>query len=392
MIYDPYSRQMQEDPFPTYTQFRDEEPCHYNPKMDFYALFRFQDVWEATLDWKTFSSRLGPSLEVRSEPPPEHVPSIIGMDPPRQVKIRNLVSKGFTPRRIGGLEPEVRRIAARYLDAFVEAGGGDIQEAFSSKLPMDVISLLVGIPEEFRSGYRRAVERMLMRDPDTGRPLPPEPDALDTRGMLLDLLKQRRREPREDLITVAAQTEFEDVDGVRRRLTDQEVVAFIGLLATAGSETTVKLIGNCLVYLWQHPEQRKRLWEDPSLMDGAIEEVLRYDPPSQFQGRVAESDVRSGGVTIPARARVALVTGAACRAPREFDDPDRFDIDRRPNRELHFGYGAHVCIGKSLARQETRVALEEIAKRFPDYEVIEESLTRTYQAHVRGFATVELEI
>ena len=392
MIYDPYSRQMQEDPFPAYAHFREEEPCSYNPKMDFYALFRFEDVWQATLDWKTYSSRLGPSLEVRSEPPPERVPSIIGMDPPRQVKIRNLLSKGFTPRRIEALEPEVRRIAARYLDAFVEAGGGDIQAAFSSKLPMDVISLLVGIPEEFRDGYRRAVERVLMRDPETGMPLPPEPDGLDTHAMLLDLLKQRRREPREDLLTVAAQSEFKDVDGVRRRLTDLEVVAFIGLLATAGSETTVKLLGNCLVYLWRNPEQRKRLWEDPSLIDGAIEEVLRYDPPSQFQGRVAQRDIEIHGVTIPAGARVALVTGAACRDPREYTDPDRLDIDRRPNRELHFGYGAHVCIGKSLARQEARVALEEIAKRFPDYEVVEEGLTRTYQAHVRGFATVPLEI
>ena len=392
MIYDPYSREIQEDPFPIYAHFREEEPCHHNPKMDFYALFRLEDVWVATLDWETFSSRLGPSLETRSEPPPELAPSIIGMDPPRQVKIRNLLSKGFTPRRIAALEPEVRRIACRYLDAYVEAGGGDIQPAFSNKLPMDVISALVGIPEKFRDGYRRAVERSLVRDPETGEPLPPEPGALDTRAMLLDLLRQRRREPRADLISVAAQSEFEDVDGVRRRLTDQEVVAFIGLLATAGSETTVKLIGNCLVYLWQHPEQRKRLWEDPALIPQAVEEVLRYDPPSQFQGRVVQRDVHLHGVTIPEGARVALVTGAACRDPREFDDPERFDIDRRPRRQLYFGYGVHVCIGKALARQEARVALEEIARRFPDYEVVEEGLTRTYQAHVRGFATVPLVI
>jgi len=392
MIYDPYSRQMQEDPFPAYAYFREEEPCHHSPEMDFYALFRFEDIWQATLDWKTFSSRLGPSLETRSEPPPEQVPSIIGMDPPRQVRIRNLLSKGFTPRRVAALEPEVRRIACGYLEDYVEAGGGDIQAAFSNKLPMDVISALVGIPEEFRDGYRRAVERMLMRDPETGLPLPPETGALDTRAMLLDLLRQRRRAPCEDLISVAAQSEYEDVDGTRRRLTDQEVVAFVGLLATAGSETTVKLLGNCLVYLWQHPDQRKRLWDDPALIPGAIEEVLRYDPPSQFQGRVAQRDVRYHGVTIPEGARVALVTGAACRDPREFDAPDRLDIERRAERQLYFGYGVHVCIGKSLARQETRVALEEIGRRFPDYDVIEEGLTRTYQAHVRGFATVPLAI
>jgi cytochrome P450 len=359
--------------------------------MDFYALFRFEDVWDATLDWQTFSSRLGPSLETRTEPP-EGQMSVIAMDPPRQVRIRNLLAKGFTPQRIAALEPEVRRIASSYLDPYVESGGGDIQAAFSNKLPMDVIAALVGIPEEFRDGYRRAVERVLMRDPETGLPLPPEPDALDTHAMLLDLLEQRRREPREDLITVAAESEFEDLDGQRRRLTDGEVVAFIGLLATAGSETTVKLIGNCLVYLWRNPDQRKRIWEDPTLIPQAVEEVLRYDPPSQFQGRVAQRDVDYHGVTIPEGARVALVTGAACRDPREFDDPDRFDIDRQPDRQLYFGYGAHFCIGKSLARQEARVALEEIGKRFPDYEVVEEGLTRTYQAHVRGFATVPLVI
>ncbi|MCH2170496.1 cytochrome P450 [Myxococcota bacterium] len=392
MIYDPYSREVQENPFPIYEYFREKEPCHHNPEMDFYALFRFEDIWEATLDWQTFSSKYGPSLETRSEPPPELVPSIIGMDPPRQVKIRNLLSKGFTPRRIAALETEVRAITRHHLDEYVESGGGDIQEGFSSKLPMDVISALVGIPEEYRAAYRRSVERGLMRDPDTGLPLPREPDALDTRAMLLELLEQRRRNPCDDLMTVAAQSEFEDLDGERRRLSDHEIVAFIGLLASAGSETTVKLIGNCIVYLWQHPDQRRQLWEDPSLIPGAVEEVLRYDPPSQFQGRVTQRDVTYHGTTIPEGARVAIVTGAACRDPREFNDPDEFDIRRRPDRELHFGYGAHVCIGKSLARQETRVALEEISKRFPDYEVIEEGLTRTYQAHVRGFASVPLKI
>ena len=392
MIYDPYSREMQQDPYPTYARLLDQDPCHYNPTMDFYALFRFQDVWDAALDWKALSSRLGPVLEVRDGQPLGYPRSIISMDPPAHTRIRNVLSKAFTPRRIAGLETDVRRIASQYLDEYVESGGGDIQGAFSNKLPMDVVSTLLGIPEEFRDDFRRVAERRLMRDPDTGLPLDPEPDALDTEAMLRDLLEERRRRPREDLITVAAQSEFRDVDGVQRRLTGEEVVAFASLLAVAGSETTVKLLGNCLVYLWRHPDQRKRLWEEPQLIPQAVEEVLRYDPPSQYSGRVAERDVSFHGVTIPRGARVALVTGAACRDPREFSDPDRFDIDRRADRQLYFGYGSHVCIGKSLARQEARVALEEIGKRFPDYEVIEEGLTRTYQAHVRGFASVPLAI
>ena len=390
MIYDPYSRQMQENPNPTYHYFLEEDPCSYNPKMDFYALFRFEDVWEATLDWKTYSSRLGPTLENRTAPPTDMM-SIIAMDPPRQVKIRNLATKGFTPRRIAAMEQEIRRIARLYLDPLRDMHACDFQEALSTKLPMDVISALLGIPEEFRASYRETVEKGLERDPETG--LPPEADweALQrNREYLLGLVEERRTRPRDDLITVLAQTRYEDVDGETKPLTDSEILAFVGLLAAAGAETTQKLIGNCMVYLAQHPAQRQRLWDDPGLIPAAIEEVLRYDAPSQFQGRVAQRDVVVHGVTIPEGARVALVTGAACRDPREFPEPDRLDIDRRPERQLYCGYGQHVCIGKSLARLETRVVLEEVRERLPHYEVDEAGLTRTYQAHVRGFASVPI--
>ena len=392
MIYDPYSRELQENPYPVYEFFRRNEPCSYNPKMDFYALFRFDDVWDATLDWETYSSSLGPSLENRGELPGE-IMSIIGMDPPRHVRIRNLATKGFTPRLIARLETEMRRIAHRYLEPLAGSGGCEFQDACSNKLPMDVISALVGIPEQDRDRYRQSVDRVLERDPDTG--LPPADAAegmLQARDYMLGLLKARRASPQDDLISLLAHAEYEDVDGVTKRLTDEEVVAFVGLLAAAGSETTTKLLGNCMVYLARHPEQRQRLWRDPSLIPGAIEEVLRYDAPSQFQGRVALKPVRVHDVTIPEGARVALVTGAACRDEREFPDPDRFDVARRPERALYFGHGHHVCIGKSLARLETRVVLEEVRERFPDYEVDEAGLTRTYQAHVRGFATVPIRI
>src|SRR3990172_12130536 len=169
VIYDPYSRQMQEDPYPTYRHFRDEEPCTHNPTMGFHALFRFEDVWEAPLDGSTYSSWLGPILKDKGEIPGE-VMSIIGMDPPRHVRIRNLVSKGFTPRRIAGLEPEIRRIAGRYLDAVAGERSFDFQAALSNLLPMDVISVLVGIPEEDRAAYRGWVDKGLERGPGTGKP------------------------------------------------------------------------------------------------------------------------------------------------------------------------------------------------------------------------------
>ncbi len=383
---------MQEDPYPTYRYFRDEEPCTYNPTMDFYALFRFEDVWEATLDWKTYSSSLGPILENKGEIPGE-VMSIIGMDPPRHVRVRNLVSKGFTPRRIAGLEGEVRRLARGYLDAVAGERSFDFQAAVSNLLPMDVISVLVGIPEEDRATYRGWVDKGLERDPETGKPPAGAAEGMWSASAYVGrLLAERRERPRDDLVSLLAHSEYEDVDGARKRLADHEVIAFVGLLAAAGAETTTKLLGNCMVYLSRHPDQRRRLWEDPRGLPQAIEEVLRYDAPSQFQGRVAMRDVRVHGTTIPRGARVALVTGAACRDEREFPDPDRLDLGRRPARQIYFGYGNHVCIGKSLARLEARVVLEEIRARFPDYEVDESGTTRTYQAHVRGFAKVPIRV
>jgi len=391
MLYDPYSRAMQEDPFPTYRHFLEHEPCTHNPKMDFYALFRFEDVWEATLDWKTYSSSLGPSLENRGQIPGELF-SVIGMDPPRHTRLRNVVSRGFTPKRIAALEPEVRKLAARYLDALRGERRFDVQQEFSVKLPMDVISVLLGIPEADRDWYRHTVDKGLERDPETGQPGMENLSMLgESRDLVLSLLADRRKQPREDLITVIAEAEFTEPDGTQRRLGDDEVAAFTTLLAAAGAETTAKLIGNMIVYLFQHPEQRRFVFEDvKARLPNAIEEVLRYDAPSQFQGRVAMRDVTVHSVSIPKGARVALVTGAACRDPREFADPDRLDVTRTPDREIYFGYGQHVCIGKSLARLETRAAMEELALRWPDWQVDESGLTRTYQAHVRGFQNVPL--
>jgi cytochrome P450 len=391
MLYDPYSRAMQEDPFPSYRHFLAHEPCSYNPKMDFYALFRFEDVWDATLDWKAYSSSLGPSLENRGQIPGELF-SIIGMDPPRHTRLRNIVSRGFTPKRIAGLEPEVRKLAAHYLDALRGEKRFDVQQAFSVKLPMDVISVLLGIPEADRDWYRHTVDKGLERDPETGQPALENIEMLGrSRALVLDLLAERRKHPKEDLISAIAEAEYSEPDGTRRSLDDDEVAAFCTLLAAAGAETTAKLIGNMIVYLFQHPDQRRYVFEDAKArLPNAIEEVLRYDAPSQFQGRVALCDVTVHGVTIPKGKRVALVTGAACRDPREFADPDRLDVTRTPEREIYFGYGQHVCIGKSLARLETRVALEELALRWPDWQVDEAGLTRTYQAHVRGFQNVPL--
>jgi cytochrome P450 len=387
MIYDPYSRPFQEDPYPLYKHFRDEDPCTYNPDMDFYALFRFEDVWNATLDWETMSSSLGPTLENRGEMSGDFF-SIIGMDPPRHTRLRNIVSRGFTPRRIAALEKEIRSLARGYLDRLAELDEFDFQQEFAVKYPMDVISAFLGIPEEERDDYRLGVDMGLERDPEGGLDLEAVAHLSASRDRMEGLISDRRKHPREDLITVLAEAEYEDVDGQTRQLSDEESMSFVNLLASAGAETTAKLLGHAMFLLWKHPDQRQWLWDDFERLPNAIEEILRYEAPSQYQGRVALRESTWHGVTIPVNARVALVTGAACRDEREYDGPDQFDVKRTLDRKLYFGHGHHLCIGKSLARLETRIALEEIAARFPNYEIDEAGLTRTYQAHVKGYVNL----
>lgn len=389
MIYEPYSRPFQENPYPLYKHFRDEEPCTYNPDMDFYALFRFEDVWNATLDWETMSSSYGPSLENRGQMP-GHVFSIIGMDPPGHTRLRNVISRGFTPRRMAALEDQTRSLAKEYLEPLGSLREFDFEQEFAVRFPMDVISILLGIPKEMRDQYREWVDKGLERDPDGGMAKDAVFNLGNSREYVSDLINERRKHPREDLITVLAEAEFEDIDGRTRRLTHEECGAFTTLLAAAGAETTAKLLGHAAYLLWKHPDQRQSLWDDHARIPNAIEEILRYEAPSQFQGRVALSDSTWHGVTIPKGARVALVTGAACRDEREFDDPDGFDITRKQDREVFFGHGHHVCIGKSLARLETRIALEEISSCFPNFEVDEAGLTRTYQAHVKGYVNLPI--
>lgn len=389
MIYQPYSRPFQEDPYPLYKHFRDEDPCSYNPDMDFYSLFRFDDVWDATLDWETMSSSYGPTLENRGELDGTLF-SIIGMDPPSHTRLRNVISRGFTPRRMAALEDQIRGLAKEYLEPLATCSEFDFEQEFAVKFPMDVISVLLGIPKEDRDEYRQWVDKGLERNPDGGLDAKAAFGLTSSREYVSKLISERRTSPREDLITVLAEAEFEDVDGKIRQLSQEECGAFTTLLAAAGAETTAKLLGHAVYLLWRHPEQRQMLWDDYDRIPNAIEEILRYEAPSQFQGRVALVDSTWHGVTIPKGARVALVTGSACRDEREYRDPDRFDVTRQHDRELYFGHGHHVCIGKSLARLETRIALEEIAARFPHYEVDPDGLTRTYQAHVKGYVNLPI--
>ena len=386
MEYDPYSYEIDEDPYPVYRWMRDEAPLYYNERLDFWALTRFQDCLDAFLDWRTFSSARGTVLELMDEP--IGGPLIIFMDPPRQVRLRNLVSKAFTPRRIGALEARIRAIATGYLDALVGRPRFDVVKEFTAKLPMDVISEMLGVPRADRDTVRGWSNDVLHRDPGSTA-LPQR--AIDAMPKLYEYftasLAERRRRPRSDLMTELTQAE---IDG--ERLTDVEITSFMNLLATAGNETVTKLLATACYWLWKNPDQRRVLCEDPTALPTAVEETLRYDPPSQYQGRVTTRDHELHGTLLPKGARVLLINGATGRDERRFPDPDRYDVRRQFDFHLGFGYGQHVCLGMSLARLESRIALGELLRRFPDYAVDGAGIERMHSSNVRGFAGLSLEV
>jgi cytochrome P450 len=389
--YDPYSYALDADPYPHYRALRDRAPVYRNEQLDFWALTRFDDVLQAFADFETFSSARGTVLELMDRPVVG--PLIIFMDPPRQTRLRNLVSKAFTPRRIAKLEPTIREIARGHLDKLVGRNRFDAVVDFTAKFPMDVISTMLGIPSADRDSVRGWSNDVLHRDP--GNPMPP-PRALRAIESLMDYftraLAECRRRPRDDMMSDLVRAELRGEDGKPERLTDLEIKSFFNLLATAGNETVTKLLATAIYCLWKNPGQRRLLLEDPALIPNAVEETLRYDPPSQYQGRVLTRDVELHGTLVPRDARVLLINGATGRDERKFSEPERFDVRRSIDQHLGFGYGRHVCLGAFLARLESRVALEEFLQRFPDYEVSKGGIERMHSSNVRGFAGLKLEI
>jgi cytochrome P450 len=387
--YDPFSYEQDEDPYPVYARMRDEAPAYYNARQDFWALTRFDDVLAALVDSETYSSLNGTSLEFMDTPKPDSG-LIIFMDPPRHTRYRNLVSKAFTPRSMAQIEPEVVRIARAHLDALEGRSEFDLVADYTARLPMDVISALLGIPESDRREVQRKSNSILHREP--GNPLP-TPEAIAASGDLLvyitRLMAERRARPGDDLLTRLLEVEVEDDRGERARLSDDDVRMFFVLLATAGNETVMKLLATTLHELWKRPDQRRVLTSEPRWIANAVEETLRFDPPSQYQGRVTTRDVKLHGATIPKGARVALVNGASGRDPRKFASADAFDVRREIDLHLGFGYGRHVCLGAHLARMESRIGIAEFLARYPEYEVT--STERMHSSNVRGFKSVRVE-
>jgi cytochrome P450 len=388
--YDPFSYELDQDPYPTYRWMRDHAPAYRNERLDFWAFTRFSDNYDAFVDPTTYSSSHGTSLEFMDTPKPG-TGLMIWMDPPRHTRYRKLVSKAFTPARIGELEPMIRRIACEYLDPLVGRPRFDAVKDFTARLPMDVISTMLGIPESDRLMVQQRSNLMLHRDP--GNPMPTQA-AFDAQIELLkyvtELIADRRRSPKQDLMTRLVEVEL-DEDGVRSRLSDDDIRMFFSLLATAGNETVTKLLATAFHELWKNPDQRRILTSDPGVIPNAVEETLRFDPPSQYQGRVTTREVSLYGKKIPKGAKVLLINGASGRDERKFPDPDRYDVRREIDFHLGFGYGRHVCLGAFLARMESKIALEEFLTRFPDYEIPTDGVERMHSSNVRGFSGLVIE-
>ncbi|CAN5517752.1 cytochrome P450 [soil metagenome] len=387
VIYNPYAYEIHEDPYPTYERLREEAPLYHNADMDFWALSRHSDVIEGFRDNERLSSSHGVSLDpAASGPHAYRTMSFLAMDPPMHGRMRALVSRGFTPRRVAQLEPRIREIARGYLADIVERDEFDFIKDFAGRLPMDVISELIGVPPEDRDELRIKSDLLVHRE-DGVQDVPPEgmAAALALIVYYSEMLAERRANPSDDVISALLEAE---IDG--DRLDDDEIIGFLFLMFVAGNETTTKLLGNSWYWGWRNPEQLAKPFADPTCIPAWIEETLRYDTSSQMLARIATQDIELHGGVIPAGDRVVLLAGSANRDHRVFPEPDRYDLDRpEPQQQLaSFGFGRHFCLGASLARLEARVTLEELVAAVETYDIDPAGISRVHSVNVRGFATL----
>ncbi|MEN8181524.1 MAG: cytochrome P450 [Myxococcota bacterium] len=383
--YDPYAYRTHEDPYPIYAALRARAPVYRNEEIGFWALSRHADVLAALRDFALYSNRFGVSLDpAASHPRADATMSFLAMDPPRHTRMRALVSSAFTPRRVSSLEPHIRELASRYLDRFVSLGRCEFIRDFAGRLPMDVVSEMIGVPAADREELRGWADAVVHREEHT-RDVPPE--GMQAAGRLLayfrELVIEREKKPRNDLTGALLAAE---IDG--DRLSPREVLGFLFLMIIAGNETTTKLLANALYWLWRNPGERDRVREDPGRIACWVEETLRYDGSTQALARTLSRDVELQGEKLREGDRVVLLIGSANRDERVFEDPDRFDILRNTSSMLSFGQGTHFCLGAALARLEARVALEEVWRRMPDFEIDPAGLARIHSINVRGFAAL----
>lgn len=379
------------DPTEVYRPLRDEAPVYFNERYGFYALSRFADVVAAHRDWRTSSSAHGVDLSTLSQDPEviRVLGMIIMMDPPEHDRFRALVSRVFTPRAVTALEPMVREVVTGLLDPLVERESFDAVADFSAPFPVEVVCRMLGVPAGERQQIRHWLDLSLHREPGQMDPTPEGRAASIEMGhYCYELTREKRRNPGDDMLSRLTQVTVDRGDGVETGLDDREIAGFASLLGGAGAETVTKLVSNAVVLFDAHPDQWRKVVDDPGRIPRAVEEILRILPPSQYQGRFSEQERSFEGGTIPAGFPVLLLTGAATRDPRAFDRPDEFDVDRPPEVAIGFGHGVHSCLGAALARLESRIAIEEIARRWRRLEVDTDGLRRVTMSNVAGYSHV----
>jgi cytochrome P450 len=390
VYYDPYDVRIDADPYPVFKRLRDQAPLYYNEQYDFYAVSRFTDVESGLVDAKRFISGRGGILELIKANVDMPSGTLIFEDPPNHTIHRSLLSRVFTPRRVGALEPKIREFCARSLDPLVGSGGFDLIADLGAQMPMRVIGMLFGIPDADQNAIRKGADANLRTE--GGEPMQVSEKPSFGSEMFAEYIDWRVDHPSDDLMSELLQAEFEDESGATRRLTRDEALLYTTVVAGAGNETTTRLIGWAGKVLADHPDQRRELVADRSLIPNTIEELLRYEPPGPAIGRYLPEGGELYDRAIPAGSAMLFLVGAANRDERRFDDPDRFDIHRKIGQHLAFGYGIHFCLGAALARLEGRIALDELLSRFPEWEVdfVQAKLAPT--STVRGWETLPVVV
>ncbi|CAJ1509128.1 cytochrome P450 [[Mycobacterium] holstebronense] len=393
LIFDPFSDEYYENPFDIYRRMREEAPLYYNAEEDFYALTRHEDVSAALKDFETYSSARGCDLAmVRSGEAPQKM--IIFMDPPDHRHMRSLLNKAFTPRAIQAQRDTVIEQVERFLGA-VDPDGFDLVGDFSGPFPVEVITRMAGVPDEYRQQVRHWIDTTLHREP--GQIATSEAGmqaTIETATYYYGLIQERRADPQDDMISRLIAAEMPGEDGQMRRLDDIEITGFASLLGAAGAETVTKLVGNAAVIFARQPDQWQKLLDDRSKVPAAVEELLRYEGPVQYNVRYTLKEAHVAGGIIPAGKPVFLIAAAANRDPEAFTDPDTFDIDRDQTQAQHLGlgYGIHSCLGAALARMESVVALERLLDFMPRYEVDWDGLQRVHMQNVSGWKNVPVRV
>ncbi|MCV7257192.1 cytochrome P450 [Mycobacterium shimoidei] len=389
--WDPFDRALHKNPYEVWRRLRDEAPVYYNEQYDFYALSRFDDVLSASLDTETFSSEHGITLDGITPEPWPSPKAMIMMDPPDHTAMRKMVNRTFFRSKVAELEDRIRTLCRGYLDAYVGSGGFDYVRDFSMKLPVMVISSLLGFPEEDHDNLREWSDLQLHRE--EGNPEPSELSRQAAEKLFAyyqEQVQKRRANRTNDIVSELMDSDLAQPGRETRRLDDGELFVFIALINVAGNETVARLLGWTALTLARYPGERTKLVENPGLIEGAVEEVLRYEAPSPVQGRFTLRDSTYHGTVIPAGSKVALLTGSAGRDERQYPNPDVFDVNRTGIRHVSFGHGAHFCLGAALARLEARVAIEETLARFPTWEVDEDAVEYVHTNSVRGPESVPI--